>query len=264
MVIGSIGIERSIMKRRAFTLIELLVVVAIIAVLISLLLPALNNARDMAKRALCMSNYRQIGLAMSMYSMNCNGFLPSNESNVRAWWAKVLMEEKCLPQGTWVIGGNRTATGLLLCPSTDNPYTDYLMLSSYGPTVNTTAGTGSVLSGSQLSGESGGMLLSFAESQRQLPKRIDKVLQGSVLMIEKKLHAKSDTYWTWMKPKFVNSYDWNVPFETNFHWNWDTSPWLQYTAYYRHNRYANFLFDDFHVETFLAGTQFTNDWIPQR
>ncbi len=68
--------EKEIISHRSFTLIELLVVVAIIAVLIAILLPALNAARAYAKLITCQNNLRQIGLAIRMYADDYNNIAP--------------------------------------------------------------------------------------------------------------------------------------------------------------------------------------------
>lgn len=63
-------------RRNGFTLVELLVVIGIIALLISVLLPALNRARAAAMQTQCLSNMRQIGLALQMYANENKGSLP--------------------------------------------------------------------------------------------------------------------------------------------------------------------------------------------
>lgn len=73
--------------RRAFTLIELLVVIAIIAVLAAILFPAFAQAREKARGISCLSNGRQVGTALTMYSQDYDDHLPLNShSGAAAGW----------------------------------------------------------------------------------------------------------------------------------------------------------------------------------
>ena len=86
---------------RAFTLIELLVVIAIIALLVSILVPALSSAREMARKVYCQSNLRSIGLGVSQYVGNNLEIVPpvmygpdkvNAASNWMRWWADQIVQ----------------------------------------------------------------------------------------------------------------------------------------------------------------------------
>jgi prepilin-type N-terminal cleavage/methylation domain-containing protein/prepilin-type processing-associated H-X9-DG protein len=76
-------------RRLAFTLIELLVVIAIIAILAAILFPVFAQARDKARQATCVSNLKQIGVALGMYVQDYDERLPNSCSHGRAWTAAV-------------------------------------------------------------------------------------------------------------------------------------------------------------------------------
>jgi prepilin-type N-terminal cleavage/methylation domain-containing protein len=101
--------------KKAFTLIELLVVVAIIALLISILLPSLSRARELAKRAVCGSNQRGIGQGMHIYSNDNEEWFPIH------YFEATLSADNVLPQLSGVkfvktMGSNGT---LLISQETD-------------------------------------------------------------------------------------------------------------------------------------------------
>ena len=104
--------------KKQFTLIELLVVIAIIAILASMLLPALAKARESARSTKCLGNLKQFGLAMGVYMDANKGYIPNSLTNSDTWVNRLYQNRMIPPplvngnwSGVWVCPSN-TKTGL--------------------------------------------------------------------------------------------------------------------------------------------------------
>ncbi|MBI4472901.1 MAG: prepilin-type N-terminal cleavage/methylation domain-containing protein [Acidobacteria bacterium] len=99
--------------RGSFTLVELLVVIAIIALLAALLLPALRTARDRAKQVACLSNLKQIGIAIFLYAGDYRQFAPIAHGDGEIWCDAYQTGGPLLQQGTLSkLGYTKTAPSL--------------------------------------------------------------------------------------------------------------------------------------------------------
>jgi prepilin-type N-terminal cleavage/methylation domain-containing protein/prepilin-type processing-associated H-X9-DG protein len=138
--------NRLFQPRYGFTLIELLVVVAIIAVLVSILLPALAMARENGRKIACGSHMHQIGLVLNYYLGDSNGMLPTSDYANNPFWHdpkhplasyfNIPQDLRNMPVGNAYVAaaGKWLMTSILKCPSetrppyvawADSPWPDY-------------------------------------------------------------------------------------------------------------------------------------------
>jgi prepilin-type N-terminal cleavage/methylation domain-containing protein/prepilin-type processing-associated H-X9-DG protein len=102
--------------RKAFTLVELLVVIGIIALLISILLPALNKARENANTVACLSNLKQFTAANANYAAENKGYVIPCGTPQAGWWCNIMVDNKYLT-GPTDSGPTPQTKGVFFCPS---------------------------------------------------------------------------------------------------------------------------------------------------
>ncbi len=107
------------MQRRGFTLIELLVVIAIIAILAAILFPVFARARDNARKMQCLSNMRQLGTAITMYSNDYDEFFPELASG--GCWGRAAIANSLWTRQIYPYVKNKE---VYLCPNAVTPTND--------------------------------------------------------------------------------------------------------------------------------------------
>ena len=242
-------------RTKAFTLVELLVVIGIIALLVSILLPALSKARAAAQNVVCLSNLRQTAMCLSLFAGENRDHLPASEAYYGSMisrdqypgysgpcWVKAWINWAVASRQYFVAKWDDPSPGVFFCPTVKSVLD---LGADYGYTVN-------------------GQLMPDVSWGSPWGSKLNKIKDpyAKVVMFDGKLVSSGGLYvgQTMKWPPTINGVDYGW-------WgNWDkTIPWnTQYNVDggpdegigYRHanGSAANVMFADWHVESVLKNT----------
>ncbi len=233
------------LRRPGFTLIELLVVIAIIAVLIALLLPAVQQAREAARRTQCKNNLKQLGLAFFNYTETYNDFLPCWELDNAKFMANATAYPSLGQARFWVGNVNYDQpdptkqfdfTQGQLAPYMETNYSAF-QCPSFGPSQVDTLPYGKMTCGYGYNGYYLGYGTNYDFSNYPS------------FTVVPDFHQLRDVQTTSNTISFADSAQ--IDFNNNMKENWLLEPPSQNypTTHFRHTNSANVAFVDGHVES---------------